>query len=194
MKIDRSKSKKSSSEVPADCKALIDKLKSCNSDQLLEELKQIKTWTCGKCELYHWVDVLDMFDEMLARCCKKEHKNQWSLPCDSEQLQEKNKELLTHIILFTALLIEHSFSRHLYNSMEHLITLLSSSDMQVVLSVLSLLFVFSKRSNFIAKLNPERKQELLTRLSYLAEVCIYYITHSSIYFVISLNPYFYKHS
>lgn len=170
MKVDRSKSKRSSSEVPADCKALIDKLKSCNHDQLLHELKQIKSWTCGKCELYHWVDILDTFDEILAKCCEKQHSSQWNLPCDSLAVDAKSKELLTHILSFTALLIEHSFSRHLYNSMEHLITLLSSSDMQIVLSVLSLLFVFSKRSNFIGKLNLDMRQELLTRLSYLAEV------------------------
>lgn len=102
------------------------------------------------------------------------------------------KELLIHIVVFTALLIEHSFSRHLYNSMEvslrhclphvstclttvlsvtqHLTTLLSSSDMQIVLAVLNLLYVFSKRSNFISRLNSDRRQALIQRLSYLAEV------------------------
>uniref|UniRef100_A0A6G1SLG6 E3 ubiquitin-protein ligase HUWE1 n=1 Tax=Aceria tosichella TaxID=561515 RepID=A0A6G1SLG6_9ACAR len=169
MKIDRTKLKRSSSEVPADCKALIDKLKNCNQEQLLNELKQIKSWTCGKCELYHWVDLLDVFDDILGECCAKQHENQWTLPCDSPQMDPKKKELLMHIISFTALLIEHSFSRHLYSSMDHLITLLSSSDMQIVLSVLGLLFVFSKRSNFIGKLSIEKRQELLTRLSYLAE-------------------------
>lgn len=169
MKIDRSKLKRSSSEVPADCKALIDKLKNCNQDQLLDELKLIKSWTCGKCELYHWVDLLDIFDDLLSECCAKKHEQQWTLPCDSPNMDPKKKELLMHIISFTALLIEHSFSRHLYSSMDHLITLLSSSDMQIVLSVLSLLFVFSKRSNFIGKLTIEKRSELLTRLSYLAE-------------------------
>jgi E3 ubiquitin-protein ligase HUWE1 len=52
------------------------------------------------------------------------------------------KELLLYILDFTSLLIEHSFSRHLYNSMEHLTTLLSSCDMTVVLGVLNLLYVF----------------------------------------------------
>lgn len=169
MRIDRSKLKRSSSEVPADCKALIERLKNCDQDQLLTELKQIKSWTCGKCELYHWVDLLDIFDDILGKCCEKQNENQWALPCDSPEMDPKRKELLMHIISFTALLIEHSFSRHLYSSMDHLITLLSSSDMQIVLSVLGLLFVFSKRSNFIGKLSIEKRQELLTRLSYLAE-------------------------
>ncbi|GFR05354.1 e3 ubiquitin-protein ligase HUWE1 [Trichonephila clavata] len=82
MKIDRTKLKKSSSEVPPDCKALIEKLKSCNHDELLEELSKIKTWNCGKCELYHWIDALDAFDYILEISCEKTRENQWCLPCD----------------------------------------------------------------------------------------------------------------
>ena len=42
--------------------------------------------------------------------------------------------------------------------------------MQVVLAVLNLLYVFSKRSNFISRISTEKRQALLTRLTYLAEV------------------------
>lgn len=54
--------------------------------------------------------------------------------------------------------------------MEHLLVLLSSSDMSVVLEVLNLLYMFSKRSNFITRLKTEEKECLLSRLQYLAEV------------------------
>lgn len=84
------------------------------------------------------------------------------------------KELLLWVLHFTTLLIEHSFSRHLYNSMEHLVTLLSSCDMHVVLGVLNLLYMFSKRSNFITRLNSDKRQALLSRLTHLAEVGIAY--------------------
>ncbi|GIY82206.1 e3 ubiquitin-protein ligase HUWE1 [Caerostris extrusa] len=117
MKIDRTKLKKSASEVPPDCKALIEKLKSCNHDELLEELNKIKTWNCGKCELYHWIDALDAFDYIVEISCEKTKENQWCLPCD-EPGREKLKQLLLCVLQFTALLIEHSFSRHFYNSME----------------------------------------------------------------------------
>ncbi|UYV80320.1 HUWE1 [Cordylochernes scorpioides] len=138
MKIDRTKLKKSSSEVPADCKALIDKLKSCSQDELHLILKDIKSWNCGKCELFHWIDVLDIFDGILEAACQK---SKWCLLCDMAG-NEARKELLLEVLHFTALLIEHSFSRHFYNSMEHLTSLLGSSDMQVVLAVLNLLYVF----------------------------------------------------
>ncbi|XP_064633553.1 E3 ubiquitin-protein ligase HUWE1-like isoform X3 [Lineus longissimus] len=168
MKIDQNKLKKGTSEVPADCRTLIERLKSCSQDDLLGELKQIKSWSYGKCELFHWADVLDIFDEVLDKACRRETDTKWILMCDLEG-NEQLKELLLQVLLFTALLIEHSFSRHLYNSMEHLTTLMSSSDMTVVLGVLNLLYVFSKRSNFITRLNMEKKQALVLRLSHLAE-------------------------
>ncbi|XP_077544919.1 HECT, UBA and WWE domain containing E3 ubiquitin protein ligase 1 isoform X4 [Haemaphysalis longicornis] len=168
MKIERSRLKKSSSEVPLDCRLLVERLKSCSQEELLQELQAVKSWNWGKCELYHWIDVLDLFDSLLEAACHTAQEGQWCLHCDRPGC-EQEKELLLCILQFTALLIEHSFSRHLYNSMEHLTALLSSSDMQVVLGVLNLLYVFSKRSNFITRLNPDRRQALLTRLTYLAE-------------------------
>lgn len=44
--------------------------------------------------------------------------------------------------------------------------------MQIVLAVLNLLYVFSKRSNFIARLSSDRRQLVIQRLSYLAEVSV----------------------
>lgn len=99
-------------------------------------------------------------------CC---HLKAWS-NCFPLFFQLKDLLLLT--LHFTTLLIEHSFSRHLYNSMEHLTSLLSSNCLNVVLEVLNLLYMFSKRSNFISRLASERRVSLLSRLTYLAEVCI----------------------
>ncbi|XP_036141020.1 E3 ubiquitin-protein ligase HUWE1 isoform X8 [Monomorium pharaonis] len=168
MKIDRSRLKKCTSEVPTECQALISKLRSCSHAELLEELKQIDAWTFGKCELFHWIDVLDLSDSILEEAAAKSPDNPWELACDLPQNREA-KELLLWVLHFTTLLIEHSFSRHLYNSMEHLVTLLSSCNMNVVLGVLNLLYMFSKRSNFITRLNSDKRQALLSRLIHLAE-------------------------
>uniref|UniRef100_A0A4X2LYU1 HECT, UBA and WWE domain containing E3 ubiquitin protein ligase 1 n=1 Tax=Vombatus ursinus TaxID=29139 RepID=A0A4X2LYU1_VOMUR len=168
MKVDRTKLKKTPTEAPADCRALIDKLKGCNDEQLLLELQQIKTWNIGKCELYHWVDLLDRFDGILADAGQTVENMAWMLMCDGPD-KEHLKLLLLAVLNFTALLIEYSFSRHLYSSIEHLTTLLASSDMQVVLAVLNLLYVFSKRSNYITRLGSDKRTPLLSRLQHLAE-------------------------
>uniref|UniRef100_F6UR14 HECT-type E3 ubiquitin transferase n=1 Tax=Equus caballus TaxID=9796 RepID=F6UR14_HORSE len=62
MKVDRTKLKKTPTEAPADCRALIDKLKVCNDEQLLLELQQIKTWNIGKENGFG-----------LAECCRDLH-------------------------------------------------------------------------------------------------------------------------
>ncbi|XP_042241661.1 E3 ubiquitin-protein ligase HUWE1-like isoform X2 [Homarus americanus] len=167
MKIDRTKLKKSSSEVPGDCGWLIEKLQNCSNAELLPVLRSVESWSYGKCELYHWIDVLDRFDTILEQAAEKD-EDKWVLPCD---LQENGhvEELVEWVLHFTTLLVEHSFSRHLYSSVEHLITLLSSTSMTIVLAVLNLLYMFSKRSNFITRLAIAPRQALLLRLINLAE-------------------------
>ena len=99
----------------------------------------------GKCELYHWIDILDLCDEILESATLRE-PGSWVLSCDQPSPEaKKTKELVLWTLNFTTLLIEHSFSRHLYSSMEHLSLLLSSFDLDVVLAVLNLLYMFSKR-------------------------------------------------
>ncbi|XP_053377275.1 E3 ubiquitin-protein ligase HUWE1-like isoform X3 [Mercenaria mercenaria] len=168
MKIDRNKLKKSSTDVPADCRALIERLKNASGDTLLTELIALKNSTFVKCELFHWADVLDIFDDVLEKACKKETEKSWTLACDLPE-NAQLKTLLLQVLNFTSTLIEHSFSRHMYNSMEHLTTLLASCDMTVVLEVLNLLYVFSKRSNFITRLGSDKKQGLIVHLTHLAE-------------------------
>ena len=80
------------------------------------------------------------------------------------------KEQILSVLNFTALLIEHSYARHIYNSTEHLCTLLGSPDLDVVLVVLNLLYVFGKRSNFISRLPSQQRSTLNSFLEYLGEV------------------------
>ena len=125
-------------------------------------------FTVGKCELYHWIDILDLCDEILENATYRE-PGSWVLSCDQPGDEAKKcKELVLWTLNFTTLLIEHSFSRHLYSSMEHLSLLLSSFDLEVVLAVLNLLYMFSKRSNFISRLSQDKRTLLLSRLSHLA--------------------------
>lgn len=56
--------------------------------------------------------------------------------------------------------------------MEHLAALLNSINLSVVLEVLHLLYMFSKRSNFLTRLSEDRRDVLLGRLALLAEVSL----------------------
>jgi len=61
---------------------LIEALKSCSEAELLNELENLKPWINEKCELYHWVDVLNICDNVLERACQKENESSWVLACD----------------------------------------------------------------------------------------------------------------
>eukprot|EP00794_Sanderia_malayensis_P006098 gene6098-6802_t len=159
MKIDRSKIRKSSSDVPSDCQKLIQYLKECSEQELLIQLKQINVWYFGKCELYHWIDVLDRFDHILGEVAKPVEGKTWL----------NKRELIHEILKFTSLLIEHSYARHLYNSVEHLVSLMDCGDESIILSVLNLIYVFSKRSNYLSRMSSENRKSLQQRLFTLGE-------------------------
>lgn len=73
---------------PVECQVLIDKLRSCSRKELLEALKVIDTWTYGKCELYHWIDILDMGDAILEEAATRVEPTSWTLACDLPQNAE----------------------------------------------------------------------------------------------------------
>ncbi|XP_039498018.1 E3 ubiquitin-protein ligase HUWE1 isoform X2 [Drosophila santomea] len=173
MKVDTVKLKKGSSELTAECRELIDELtKRRTRAELLEFLDTVHVWIYGKCELYHWIEILDRFDKILEEASRHVNGNEFVLQCDTnfqETVRTTDVTLLLHVLNFTTLLIEHSFSRHLYNSIEHLTVLLSSQNMDIVLAVLNLLYMFSKRSNFIPRLPFEKKELLIVKLFNIAE-------------------------
>lgn len=70
-----------------------------------------------QCELYHWVDLLDRFDGILCDAGQTVENMSWMLVCD-RPTNSQLKALLLAVLNFTALLIEYSFSRHLYSSIE----------------------------------------------------------------------------
>jgi E3 ubiquitin-protein ligase HUWE1 len=174
MKIEKSKPRRGVVELPLHTKQLVGKLQSCSDHELTSTLETITVWKYGKCELYHWVDVLDRFDKILSEACRD-----GASPANSDPTQcvfmcprlqdDQFKRKVVAVLYFTALLVEHSYTRNIYNSTEHLCTLLASSDMDVVLAVLNLLYVFSKRSNFISRLPQKHRFHLNSCLEFLGE-------------------------
>lgn len=83
----------------------------------LESLPASLVFPPLQCELYHWVDLLDRFDGILCDAGQTVENMSWLLVCDRPD-NGQLKALLLAVLNFTALLIEYSFSRHLYSSIE----------------------------------------------------------------------------
>nr|CAI5859678.1 unnamed protein product [Callosobruchus analis] len=94
MKIDRSRVRKSTSDVPLECQQLIERLQNCSRTELLDELSRIHTWTFGKCELLHWASVLDIFDKILGQAAERAVENKYILKCDTY-----NEQVCTYFLL-----------------------------------------------------------------------------------------------
>lgn len=63
------------------------------------------------------MDLLDRFDGILCDAGQTVESMSWLLVCDRPD-NGQLKALLLAVLNFTALLIEYSFSRHLYSSIE----------------------------------------------------------------------------
>ncbi len=57
-------------------------MQGCSREEFLAELKKIETWTYGKCELYHWIDILDLCDDILEAATRRTPPGSWLLECD----------------------------------------------------------------------------------------------------------------
>ena len=56
------------------------------------------------------------------------------------------------------------------HNLQHMISLCDATDLEIVLAVLRVLFVFARRSTLLQKLNPPAYKKLMLRLKCLAEV------------------------
>lgn len=139
MKIDRKKLANKCGYDQTECQLLARRLASLPDDEFLKELQKIKVWNYGKCELGLWADVLDRLDAILEDATTK--IGSWTLKVDSIG----NENLVENIVIvleFTSHLIEHSIYRCLYGSWNHILSLFSTSSMDILLAVLGLTYNF----------------------------------------------------
>uniref|UniRef100_A0A5K3F3P8 HECT-type E3 ubiquitin transferase n=1 Tax=Mesocestoides corti TaxID=53468 RepID=A0A5K3F3P8_MESCO len=166
MKIDRRKIGNRCGYDQNECMLLAKRLGECPDGEFLEELRKIKVWNYGKCELGLWADILDRLDAILEDVTTK--VGAWTLKVDVPGNEHLVKDVVT-VLEFTGHLIEHSIYRCLYGSWDHILALFASSNMDILLAVLGLAYNFSKRSNYFARLDPTNKSMILDRLVSIAE-------------------------
>ena len=139
MKIDRKKIINRCGYDQNECMLLAKRLAECSDADFLKELRKIKVWNYGKCELGLWADVLDRLDAILDDVTTK--VGAWTLKIDAPGNEHLVKDVVT-VLEFTSHLIEHSIYRCLYGSWSHILALFSTSNMDILLAVLGLAYNF----------------------------------------------------
>ncbi|KAF9934938.1 hypothetical protein BGZ67_003626 [Mortierella alpina] len=120
---------------PLPIRTLIATLKECSAADIIVHVEATPDWIYPRGDLFHWVAVLNRFDDLLDNLCKT-HDMKKPQP---KPFSAQDRRLTLAILDFSRLLLESCTNRNLYASYEHLNDLLHARDLDVVESCLRLL-------------------------------------------------------
>ncbi|KAG0319507.1 hypothetical protein BGZ97_002029 [Linnemannia gamsii] len=120
---------------PLPIRNLIKTLKESPEAELAAHIEATPEWTWPRGDLFHWVSVLNRFDEILDTLCKA-HDMKKPQP---KELSPADRRLTLAILSFSRLLLESCTNRNLYSSYEQLNDLLNTRDLDILESCLRLL-------------------------------------------------------
>ncbi|KAF9571966.1 hypothetical protein EC968_010503 [Mortierella alpina] len=120
---------------PLPIRTLITTLKECPEADIIVHVEATPDWIYPRGDLFHWVAVLNRFDDLLDNLCKT-HDMKKPQP---KPFSAQDKRLTLAILDFSRLLLESCTNRNLYASYEHLNDLLHARELDVVESCLRLL-------------------------------------------------------
>lgn len=120
---------------PLPIRNLIQALKECPEAEIATHVEATPEWVWPRGDLFHWVGVLNRFDDILDSLCKS-HEMKTSRP---KPFSPENQKLVYAILSFSRLLLESCTNRNLYASYEQLNDLLHSRDLDILEACLRLL-------------------------------------------------------
>lgn len=124
-------------------KSLIDEITECPKKLLPAVLAKHLYWERPRGDLFHWVPVLNRFDEIFESVIK-----QYELDQEFPKLQEMTAEevdLLVHCLKFTYTLLDHCANRSIYSSSERVFQLLLSPSIDIRLAALEVAVCIGER-------------------------------------------------
>ncbi|KDR75882.1 hypothetical protein GALMADRAFT_248624 [Galerina marginata CBS 339.88] len=128
------KSKKAISP-PSQVAELINKLLNASNEQLVEILKDVDSWKWPRSDLNAWIKVLNKFDDLMDGIIREYNVDKLQL----DPFNPETKEILSEILRFERLLLENSTNRKTFSSYDRLNSLLSTSDLDILILALNLL-------------------------------------------------------
>ncbi|KIJ18752.1 hypothetical protein PAXINDRAFT_167299 [Paxillus involutus ATCC 200175] len=114
---------------------LISKLANTLNDDIADVLAEIESWKWPRSDLNCWVKVLDKFDAILEDAIRDYDVDKLQL----NVFTPATKKIISEILRFERLLLENSTNRKTFNSYDRLMSLLFTSDLDVLILALNLL-------------------------------------------------------
>ncbi|PIA16363.1 DUF908-domain-containing protein, partial [Coemansia reversa NRRL 1564] len=149
---------------PQEIQQLREKLEAASTSSIHEVLATHQEWAFVRGDLYHWISVLNRFDDVMAEVCEK-----YTLAgLQKTDFDNDTQKTLVAILHFSRLLLENCINRNLYSSVDRLDGLLNTSDPDVLECTLRLLLRTSQRWSYQRDLKANQAM-MSGRLTTLAD-------------------------
>lgn len=150
-------------EIEDPVQSLIEEIVQCNDSQLPKILKDNLQWNKPKGDIYHWVNVLNRFDDIFEQQIKKYHLDQEFVRLSI--MSSKDSELVSNCLKFTCMLLENCHNTLIYNSSERICQFFNTPTLSIRLPALQVSVALSDGHNKKNFNDKEVKEKLLTLIS-----------------------------
>ncbi|CAH6718464.1 E3 ubiquitin-protein ligase Tom1p [[Candida] jaroonii] len=153
-------------EMAKPLQSLIDEITNCHLTELPGKLKSNMEWNRPRGDLYHWISVLNRFDDIFEAQIKKYQLDQEFVKLSI--MSSKDSELVSTCLTFTFMLLEHCANRAIYKGSERIAHLINTPTLPVRLSALQVSVALSERrlhNNSKILNEKELKEKLLLLIS-----------------------------
>ncbi|KAJ2711636.1 E3 ubiquitin-protein ligase tom1, partial [Coemansia spiralis] len=149
---------------PQEAQQLREQLEAVPANGIHALLEGHQEWAFVRGDLYHWIPVLNRFDEVLMDICQ-EYELSGLQKVDFDHGTQRTVVCILH---FSRLLLENCINRNLYSSVDRLDCLLNTSDPEVLEYTLRLLLRTSQRWSYQRDLKAHQAV-MSARLTALAD-------------------------
>lgn len=130
-------------EMAKPLRSLIDKLTTCDINELPQYLQDNFKWQRPRGDLIHWIPLLNRFDEIFEQKIEK-----YGLDKDNVKLllvSPEDERLIVSCLQFTYILLDHCFDKQVYSSSERIYALINSSSLEIRLRALEVGIVLAEK-------------------------------------------------
>ncbi|KAJ2753368.1 E3 ubiquitin-protein ligase tom1 [Coemansia pectinata] len=113
---------------PQEIQTLREQLETTSSGNIHGVLLSYSDWPFVRGDMYHWIGVLNRFDDILANVCEEHGLSGFQ----TKAFDRDTQRMVVAILDFTRLLLENCINRNLYSSVERLDQLLNASDPEIL--------------------------------------------------------------
>ncbi|KAF8819372.1 hypothetical protein IE077_000083 [Cardiosporidium cionae] len=145
------------SELPATQKYVIERFTLCSQEDLFHHLHGFRKWVWEKGDVFCWSSVFNRFDALLEayiQCNRKLLGMENTDPIQPSAVSTPSDSLILELLRVSTLILRNCGSKSLYNSIEHLITLLNSFNEDLLLASLRTLISWYTVSLRLRKAPP----------------------------------------